>query len=166
MEFIRLPKTIDSGERELPELVGDWMNTKSVQNIHIGFLQKLQVNVLISWVIECLKGGMPLRCTFGNFSHQVWAIWDLSNHDLFWIIPDSGIQKRITLSPESISTIPFPATASDVKIPQWGQHCANCGLPCLVRIFGTFRGTGDQPDKNPVEYFRCAADIFSNITNL
>jgi len=30
MQFISLPKTIDIGERELPELVADWINTKSV----------------------------------------------------------------------------------------------------------------------------------------
>jgi hypothetical protein len=41
MQFIRLPKPIDIAERELPELVADWMNMKSVQNINIRFVQKL-----------------------------------------------------------------------------------------------------------------------------
>jgi hypothetical protein len=41
MQFIRLPKLIDIAERELPELVADWMNMKSVQNINISYVQKL-----------------------------------------------------------------------------------------------------------------------------
>jgi len=69
------------------------------------------------------------------------------------------------LSLESISTVLFQARASDVKIPEWGQHCSNRGMPCLVNIFGTFRRTGDQPNKNPGALFRCTADIFSNITD-
>jgi len=38
-------------------------------------------------------------------------------------------------------------------------------MPCSVRMFGTYSGTGDQPNANPGAHFRCAADIFSNITN-
>jgi len=41
MQFIRLPKPIYIAERELPELVADWMNTKSVQGTNIIFVQKL-----------------------------------------------------------------------------------------------------------------------------
>jgi hypothetical protein len=48
MQFIRLPKLIDIAERELPELVANWMNMKSVENINISFVQKLRVNMLIS----------------------------------------------------------------------------------------------------------------------
>jgi len=165
MQFIRLPKAIDIAERLLPELVADWMNTKIVQNIDISFVQKLQVNKLISWVVKSSKSWVPHRRTFRNFTHRAWAIWDLSNHDLFWIIPDPGSQKRITLSLESISKIPFQARASDVKIPEWGQQCSNHGMPCLVSIFGTFRATGDQPNKNPGALFRCTAGIFSIITD-
>jgi hypothetical protein len=47
MQFIRLPKLIDIAERELPELVADWINMKSVQNINISFVQKLGVSMLI-----------------------------------------------------------------------------------------------------------------------
>jgi len=165
MQFIRLPKLIDIAERVLPEPVVDWMNTRSVQNITIPFIQKLQVNILISWVIGWSNNGMSHRHTFRNFTNQAWAIWDLSNHDLSWIIPDPGHQKRITLSQECISTIPFQAGTSYVKIPQWGQHCSNHRMPCLVTIFGTFQGTGDQPNKKTGIHFRCTADIFSNITN-
>jgi len=56
MQFIRLPKAIDIAGRVLPELVADWMNTKSVQNSAISFVQKVQVNMLISWVIRWSKG--------------------------------------------------------------------------------------------------------------
>ena len=84
---------------------------------------------------------------------------------LFGIIPDPGRQKSVTLSLESISTIPFQAGASYVEIPEWGQHCSNRRMPCLVSIFGTFWGTGDQPTKNPSMLYRCVADTFSNITN-
>ena len=84
---------------------------------------------------------------------------------MFRIIPDPGGQKRITLSLESISTIPYQARASDVRIPEWGQHCSNGGMPCPVSIFGTFRRAGDQPNKNPGALVRCMADTFSNITD-
>jgi hypothetical protein len=89
----------------------------------------------------------------------------MSNHDLFRIIPNKGSQRRITLSLESFRTVPFQATASDVKIPEWGQHCSNHGMPCLVNIFGTFPRTGNQPNKTPGAHFRCTADIISNITD-
>jgi len=80
------------------------------------------------------------------------------------MIPESGSQKRITLSLESISIVPFEARASDVKIPEWVQHCSNHRMACLVSIFGTFRRTGDQPNKNQGAHFKCTADIFSSIT--
>jgi hypothetical protein len=52
MQFIRLPQAIDITERVLPELVADSMNTNSVQNIDISFVQKLKLNILIAWVIK------------------------------------------------------------------------------------------------------------------
>jgi len=164
MQFIRLPKAIDIAERVLPELVADWMNTKSMQNINDSFVQKLQVNMQISWVIKWLNSWMPYRRTFRNFTHWAWAIWDLSNHDLFWIISNPGSQKRITLSLESTSTIPFQARASDVKIPEWGQHFSNCRMPYHVSILGTSQRTGDQPNKNVGAHCMCTADIVLNIT--
>jgi len=36
MQFIRLPKAMDIAERVLPELVADWMNTKSVHSVSNG----------------------------------------------------------------------------------------------------------------------------------
>ena len=48
MKFFRLPKVIDIAERELPELVADWVDTKSVQSINIVVFQQLQVNMLVS----------------------------------------------------------------------------------------------------------------------
>jgi len=71
----------------------------------------------------------------------------------------------VTLLLESISTIPFQARASDVKMPKLRQHSSNRGMPCFNSVFGTFRGTGNEPDKNPGALFTCAVDIFSNITN-
>jgi len=165
MQFITLPNVIDVAERVLAELVADWMNTTSVQNIDNTFVQKIQVNMQISWVSKWSKSWMPHRRTFRNFTHREWAMWDWSNHDLFRMIADPGSHNRITLSLESISTIPFQARAGDVKILEWGQHCSNCGMPCLVSIFGTYHRTGNQPNKTPGALFRCTADIFSNITN-
>ena len=55
MQFIRLPKVIDIAERLLPELVADWMNTKSVQNFYISSILKLQVTMSISWVVKWSK---------------------------------------------------------------------------------------------------------------
>jgi len=164
MQFRRLPKAIDIAERVLQELVGDLVDTKSLQSINMIVLKQLRVNMLVSWVIEWLKSWMPHRRPFRNFTHRAWAIWDLSNHDLFQIIPDPGSQQQATLSLESISTIPFQARASDVKMPKLRQHSSNCGMPCLVNEIGTFRETWDQPDINSEAVFWCAADIFSNIT--
>jgi len=45
MQFIRLPKVIDIAKRVLPELVSDWMNSKSGQNIDSRFVQKDRVNI-------------------------------------------------------------------------------------------------------------------------
>ena len=47
MQFIRQPKPLDIAERVLPELVPDWINTKSVQMMNIGMIQKIQVEMLI-----------------------------------------------------------------------------------------------------------------------
>jgi len=55
MRFIRLPNSIDIAERVFPELVSDWMNTKTVHNIEIWFFPELRVNKMISWVIESSK---------------------------------------------------------------------------------------------------------------
>ena len=87
MQFIRLPKPVDIAGRVLPELVVDWVDTYSVQSINIIVLQQLGVNMLVSWVIEWSKSSMPHRRTFKNFTHRAWAMWDLSNHDFFRIIP-------------------------------------------------------------------------------
>jgi len=94
MQFSRLRKAIDIAQRVWPELVLDWMNTKSVQNVNISLVEKLQVNKLISWVIKWFKSWMPNWRTCWNFTHRAWAVWDLSNHTLFWIIPDSGSQRE------------------------------------------------------------------------
>ena len=84
---------------------------------------------------------------------------------MFWIIHDPGSQKRITLSLESISTIPFQASATDVKIPEWGQYCSHCKMACLISNFLSIRGTADQPNKSPAPLIWCTADIYSNITD-
>jgi len=165
MQFIRLPKVIDIAERLLPELVADWMNTKSVQNFYISSILKLQVTMSISWVVKWSKSWIPHRHTFRNFTHWAWSIWDLSNHDLLWIIPNPGSQKRIILSLESISTIPFQARASDFKIPEWGRHCSNRAMPCLVSILEPFRGPGITPRKIQARFVG-EPDIFSNNTDL
>jgi len=165
MQLIRLPKTIHTAERVLPELVADWMNSKSVQNINNSFIKKLKVNRLMSCNIQQSKGWMPHRRTFRNFTHLVLAIWDLSNHILFWIIPNPVSQKRMTLSLESFNTIPFQAGASYVNIPEWRQHSSNRAMPWLISTFGTFRGTQVKPNKNPGIIFRRAVDIISSTTN-
>jgi len=108
---------------------------------------------------------MSQRRTFRNFTHRAWAIWDLSNHDLFHIIPDPGSQKWVTLSLESICTIPLQAMASDVKIPKLRQYSSNCRMPSSVNLFGIFRGTWDRPDMNPGALLWCVADIVSYVTH-
>jgi len=165
MQFIRLQKPMDIAERVLAELVADQVENYSVQRINIIVLWQLQVILLVSWVIEWSKRWMPHWRTFGNLTHRAWAIWDLSNHDLFRIIPNPGSQQRVTLSLESICTIQFQARASDVKIPKLRQHSSNRRIPGFVIILGTFQGTWDQPAKNPGALFSCAVYTFWNITN-
>ena len=109
---------------------------------------------------------MPHWRTFKNFTHRALAICNLSNHDLFGTIPDPGRQKRITLSVESIRRIPLQAGTSYVKILEWGQHCSNREIPCIVCISGNFQGTWHQPKENPGAPFWCTVEILSNITNL
>jgi len=41
MWFPRLPKLKDISERELAEMIADWMNTKSVQNTIMSFAKML-----------------------------------------------------------------------------------------------------------------------------
>jgi len=84
---------------------------------------------------------------------------------MFWMIPNPHSQKRITLSLESISTIPSQATASAVKMQILRQHCSNCRMPCFLNVFGTFQDIWDQPEQNPGAHIRCAAVIFLNTTN-
>ena len=103
--------------------------------------------------------------TFMYFTHWACAVEDLSNHDLLWIIPDPGSQKTITLYLASICTVGFQARASYVKIPAWGQHSCNLGMPYRISIFSTFWGTADQPDQNQGALLWCVADMFSNISN-
>jgi hypothetical protein len=165
MQFIRLPKPIDIAERVLPELVADCVDTYSGKSINIIVLQQLRVSMLVSRVIEWSTSWMAHWGTFGNFTQRAWAIWDLSNHDLFRIIPDPGSQQRVTLSLESICTIPFQARASAVKMPMLRQHSSNSGMPGFVNVRGTLPGTWDQPNNNPYAVCRCAAVIFSNITD-
>jgi len=165
MQLIKLPKSIDIADTVLPELVTNWMNGKNVQNVINSFVQKLGVNMLISWVITQSKGGKPHRHTFGIFTHLALAIWDLNNHDLFWIILDPGSQKWVSLSLKSTSTVPFQAATSYDNIRVSGQHSSNSGLPCLMCLFHPCSGRQDQPNENLQRLFMCAADIGSNITN-
>jgi len=165
MKFFRLPKPIHIAKKVLPKLVADWMNTKSGQNFNIGLVQKLQVNMLIPWVIKRSKSWIRRCGTIGNFTHRACVIWALINHDLCWIIPDPDSHKRITLSLEFISTIIFQAVASYVKISLWGQHSSNRGIPYLASILRTVLGKRVRPNENPSALCRRAAKIVSNIIN-
>jgi hypothetical protein len=48
MQFIRLRKTIGIAERVLPELVGDCMDTESVQSVIIIVVLQLQEHMVVS----------------------------------------------------------------------------------------------------------------------
>jgi len=121
--------------------------------------------MLVSGVIEQSKSWIPYRRTFRNFTHQAWAIWDVSNHDLFQIIPNQGSQQMVTLSLASLCTIPFQAKARDVKISKLRQDSPNCEMPGFVNVLGTFQGTWNQPAKYRGPLFWCVVDIFLDITN-
>jgi hypothetical protein len=109
--------------------------------------------MLSSWVIEWSKSGMAHRCIFANFTHWAWAIWELCNHNLFWMIPNPGHQRKITLSLESISTIQFHAGTSYVRITEWGHHNSNCVVPYHVSILTPCRGPGIIPTTNQGNIF-------------
>ena len=70
MQLIRLPKVIDIAKRVMPELVLDWMNAKRVQNINIRFIQKLQLNILISSAMKISKSRMLNWHTISNGTHR------------------------------------------------------------------------------------------------
>jgi len=72
---------------------------------------------------------------------------------MFWIFPDPGREKRISSSQESITLVPFQAVTSYVKIPEWGKHCSNRGMPFIVPIFGTIQGTWNERKVNPGALF-------------
>jgi len=93
------------------------------------------------------------------------VICDFSNHGFIRIIPDPASTQRIMVSLESIHTVPLQVGAIYVKIFEWGQYGYNCRSPCLFGVFTTFWGMGDQQNENPDALFKCAADIFSNITS-
>jgi len=59
MQFIRLPKPIDIAERVLKHLLGDLVDTESVQTINMIVLQQPRVGMLVSCVREWSKSGMP-----------------------------------------------------------------------------------------------------------
>jgi len=166
MQFIRLPKLIDILERVLPELVADWVDTWSVQSFNNIVLQQLGVYMLVSWAFEHWKWlNLHHQRTFSHFTHQAWAIWDLSKHNLIWIIPDHGSQQTVTFSLQSICTIPFQARGSDVKMPELRQHSSNHIMTFFINDTGTVQGTSDQSIENPGKVFGSPADIFLNITN-
>jgi hypothetical protein len=48
MQLIRPPKLKGTAERELPELIPDWMNMKSGYSINITIVQKLRVHMLFT----------------------------------------------------------------------------------------------------------------------
>jgi len=74
MQFFRLPKPIDIVEKVLPEPIADWVDTQSMQSIHITFVQKLPISILITEVIGLPKSFMPHWRSLRNFTHLALAI--------------------------------------------------------------------------------------------
>jgi len=121
--------------------------------------------MLISLIAELSNNWTTHTHPIRNFTHWAWAIWDLRNHDLSWIIPDPVSRQTATVPPKSIRTISVRARTSYVNIPEWGQHGSNCRMPYLISIFVSFRGTYDQPNKTPDALFWCVANTLLNISN-
>jgi len=92
---------------------------------------------------------MPHRHTFRNFTHRVWAIWDLCHHDLFRIIPNPGSLQRVTLFFKSICTVPFQPRASDDKMSKLRHQSTNRRISCFVKVFPNIRWTWVQANENP-----------------
>ena len=66
------------------------------------------------------------------------------------------------LALEIIHTIPFQAGIVYVKILVWSVHCFNCGMPCLIGIISTFRGTWEQHDEILGALVTCAENNCDN----
>jgi len=98
---------------------------KCVQNINTSFFQKLWVNLLSSWVIICSKSWMSDWRIFTYLTHLSWAISNLSNHNMFGIIPDPGSQYRIKLSLESISTLCQDTGVGIALVPTTEYHASS-----------------------------------------
>jgi hypothetical protein len=71
MQFIRLPNATDIAERVLPDIVAEWVDTKSVYSIHNIVLYQLRVQMPVTWMVAWLKSGMPHWHTVMNIAH--WA---------------------------------------------------------------------------------------------
>jgi len=165
MQFIRLSKPIDIAERVLPDLVADGVDTYSMQSMNSRVLPQFRVYMLVPGAIKWWRSGMPHWFTFSYFTHHTWAIWELSKHDLMWVIPYPGSQKRVILSLESICTIPFQTRTSNVKISRLRPHSLNQVMACFIDVFGIFWGSSDQPHENLGTLAGCLVDIVSNITD-
>jgi len=145
---------------------GGWEHLEVLRSTRKGYRSVWVVCIWFpDWITFCWWSWMPHQYTFSYCTHRVWTIWDLSNHVLFLIIADPCSQKRITLTLESISTIPFQARVSYVKISEYRQHRANRGMWCLVSLFGLSWGILDQPNLNPGRLLKCVENMFSNIAN-
>jgi len=98
--------------------------------------------MLVPRDIEWSKSRMPHLRTFRNLTHWAWPIWDISNHDMFRIIPDPGSQQRVSLSLESICTIPFQARASDVLCWRWDSTVPAAECHASSMSLAPVRGNG------------------------
>jgi hypothetical protein len=86
MQCIRLRNLIHIAERELPEHIADWVDTKCVQSINIVILQQLWVNMLVTCVIMWSKGGIPHQRTITKFHTSVMSHMSLEQP---WLVLDN-----------------------------------------------------------------------------
>jgi len=123
------------------------------------------MNKLISWVTERSKRWMSHCPCVNNFTYWAWAIRDMTNNNMFWVIPDPGNQQRVTWSKKSLSSMSFQAGASYVMIPEWGQHSSNQVIPCLIVVCSIFFKTGDQPNANTDTFIMILVCNISDFAN-
>lgn len=110
----------------------------------------LQVNMLISWVIKWFISLKSHWHTIGNLAHRKWAILNWRNQHLCWIISNQGIQKIITLTLESIRTIPFEVGISYYKIPECRQHTSNRVMSSNITVIKNLHASWDHVNQIPV----------------
>jgi hypothetical protein len=90
---------------------------------------------------------IPKQHTMRSVTHRAWAVSDLINHDVFWIIPNWSRQKRISLSLESISTSPFKPAQVMSRVLSTDSTVSTAEYHALSILMAPFGGKEINPTR-------------------